>query len=300
VSGTKPPAEVAIDDALVRALIASQHGDLADLPITHAGSGWDNEIYRVGTDLAARLPRRALAVDLIAHEHQWLPVVASLITPLGISVPEPVRLGAADDTYPWPWMICRWVPGRVALGTPLASDDGVALARQIGELFARVHVKAPGDLPRNHVRGVPLEARAELVEQRLDTLSVSETIRSHWGTALSAPRHDGPAVWVLGDPHPGNLVLDDNHRLSGVIDFGDLTAGDSASDLAAAWLLFPDSPVARNTMRQMSGCDDACWTRARGWAIALATVILSASSDEPKMAAMAAAALDGLEQEPFD
>jgi aminoglycoside phosphotransferase (APT) family kinase protein len=49
---------------------------------------------------------------------------------------------------------------------------------------------------------------------------------------------DGPPIWLHGDLHPFNLVVNQG-RLSAVIDFGDLCAGDPATDLAVAWMLFP-------------------------------------------------------------
>jgi len=71
-----PPAEVPIDEALVCGLLAAQHPDLAELSLRLAGEGWDNAIWRLGQHLAVRLPRRPLAVDLIAHERRWLPGLA--------------------------------------------------------------------------------------------------------------------------------------------------------------------------------------------------------------------------------
>jgi len=52
--GDRPPAELAIGPSLVRALLEDQHGDLAHLPLTDVGSGWDNKLFRLGDDLAVR------------------------------------------------------------------------------------------------------------------------------------------------------------------------------------------------------------------------------------------------------
>ena len=57
----KPPAEVSIDSSLVRALLDEQHGDLASLALADIGEGRDNRIFRLGDDLAVRIPRRAVA-----------------------------------------------------------------------------------------------------------------------------------------------------------------------------------------------------------------------------------------------
>jgi aminoglycoside phosphotransferase (APT) family kinase protein len=49
--------EVATDAALVRRLLAAQFPDWADLPIERVPSaGTDNAIYRLGSDMAVRLP----------------------------------------------------------------------------------------------------------------------------------------------------------------------------------------------------------------------------------------------------
>jgi aminoglycoside phosphotransferase (APT) family kinase protein len=86
-------------------------------------------------------------------------------------------------------------------------------------------------------------------------------------------------VWLHGDVHPLNILVDDG-RVSAVIDFGDLTAGDPASDLAVAWMLFP--PEARPAFRTACGARepvvDALWTRAWGWALALGVAL--ANGDE--------------------
>lgn len=70
-----PAAEIDIDDGLVRRLLADQHPDLAALPLTPVANGWDNAIFRLGADLAVRLPRRQLAADLVVNEQRWLPEV---------------------------------------------------------------------------------------------------------------------------------------------------------------------------------------------------------------------------------
>jgi hypothetical protein len=54
-----PAAEVQIDESLVRALLQTQHPELAASDITPVDSGWDNAVFRLGPKLAVRIPRRA-------------------------------------------------------------------------------------------------------------------------------------------------------------------------------------------------------------------------------------------------
>ena len=69
-----------------------------------------------------------------------------------------------------------------------------------------------------------------------------------------------------------NLVGDDG-RLVGVIDWGDLGVGDPATDLAAAWMLFPPE-VHEDVWAAYGGLSEATGARARGWAIFFGTVLL--------------------------
>ena len=65
------------DPALVRRLLAEQFPSWSDLPLTRVGShGTDNDVYRLGTDLAVRLPIVAWAQRQALLEARWLPLLA--------------------------------------------------------------------------------------------------------------------------------------------------------------------------------------------------------------------------------
>jgi aminoglycoside phosphotransferase (APT) family kinase protein len=72
--GTRPAAEVRIDATLVRRLVAVQFPRWASLAVAPVDSaGWDNTIFRLGSRLAARLPRRRIGAEQVGKEHRWLP-----------------------------------------------------------------------------------------------------------------------------------------------------------------------------------------------------------------------------------
>jgi len=110
-----PAAEIDIPVELVRDLLREQHRDLADLPLRVLANGWDNVLVRIGEELVARLPRRAVAVDLIRREQEWLPQLAPA---LPLPIPVPVRLGRPGCGYPWPWTVLAYLPGEPAAVTP--------------------------------------------------------------------------------------------------------------------------------------------------------------------------------------
>jgi aminoglycoside phosphotransferase (APT) family kinase protein len=266
----------------VGALLAEQQPDLASLALRLVANGWDNAVFRLGDELAVRLPRRALAAALIEHEQRWLPTLAPT---LPLPIPAPVRRGAPSPQhgYPWAWSVVHWFDGGVALDTPPA--DSRAAADVLGRFVAALHRPAPDDAPRNPYRGIALAQRTGLLHdavRRLDSVVDGAAALERWADLVTTPRWTGPPVWVHGDLHPANVVVRDG-TVAAVIDFGDLTAGDPATDLALAWMLFPTDVDARGVFRDAAGvaADPDTWCRAEGWALALGLAILAGSADNP-------------------
>ena len=290
-----PAAEVDVGLGVVRTLLAEQCSDLAELELTELAYGWDNAIFRLGPGLTVRLPRRALAAELVEHEQRWLPGLAST---LPLPIPAPVRIGRPSGSYPWSWSVCPWLPGVVATRVP--PDDPFDAAVTIGEFLSALHQVAPGDAPANPYRGVPLGQRTAVAVARVHQLRPvllidAPSVVACWSDLVATRPWSGPPLWLHGDLHPANLLVDEG-RLSAVIDFGDITAGDPATDLAVAWMLLPDE--ARATFRSAAGdVDDDTWARARAWALSLALAYLANSADNPTFARLGeqvlAAALAG-------
>ena len=283
VTSNMPAAEVEIDEALVRALLIDQHLDLAGLAITSLGSGWNNAIFRLGEQYTIRLPRRALAAVLIEQEQRWLP---SLAPELPLPVSAPLRTGRAALGYPWTWSIGPWFPGAMAAVCP-PPDSELAAAVTMAEFLRALHRPAPWDAPANPYRGVPLAERDVVTRDRIrhlgDTID-GPRVLAVWESAVAAPRWSGPPLWLHGDLHPANVLVN-NGRISAVIDFGDMTAGDPATDLAVAWMMF--SPTARLVFRAASApIEAATWTRARGSALAHSLACLANSADNRTIADM--------------
>ncbi|MFY9926680.1 MAG: aminoglycoside phosphotransferase family protein [Streptosporangiaceae bacterium] len=284
-----PAAEVEVSADLVRRLLADQHPDLARLPVEFLANGWDNELYRIGDRLVARLPRRAVAAEIIKNEQRWLPGLAPR---LPLPIPYPERTGGPAHGYPYSWSVVPYLPGVPA--AQVRSFDPAGAAAAVGGFLGALHGPAPADAPANPFRGVPLAERAGSFAANLALLDGQadhdhldrDAVLRVWDAALAAPGYGGPPVWLHGDLHPANLLVNDG-QVSGVIDFGDITAGDPASDLSVAWMLLPLRCHASFwSAYQAAGgadgrADDALWARARGWALNLAMVFLAHSEDNP-------------------
>ncbi len=277
-----PAAEVDIDDRLVRRLLADQHPDLADLPLTLVANGWDNVIFRLGSDLTVRLPRRQLAADLVANEQRWLPELAPR---LPIPIPTPLRIGLPHDTYPWRWSIGPWFDGEVAADVALA--DPAAQARRLGGFVAALHTPAPVDAPFNAFRGQSIDELRPRVAVNIARLGDSidgGVVGACFDQLADVEDWLGDPVWLHGDLHSANMLVRDG-AICAVIDFGDITSGDPAVDLAIGWMLF-DAAGLEEFRSSTGAIDDATWSRGQAWALHFALLYLLHSADNPRFTRM--------------
>jgi aminoglycoside phosphotransferase (APT) family kinase protein len=181
----------------------------------------------------------------------------------------------------------------VATIAPFGSPAVAATA--LGEFLLALHLPAPPAAPENPFRGVPLADRDERLRRQLAQMADAldgPAVLTAWDELVATPVWSGAPVWLHGDLRPGNLLVD-HGRLSAVIDFGDITAGDPATDLSIAWMLFDGS--ARRELRATVGADEDLWQRARGWALALGVAYVASSANDPVLSgeghALIAAAL---------
>ncbi len=290
-----PPPEITVGPALVRELLADQHPDLSGRELRPVEAGWDNTLYRLGDDLAVRLPHRLAAADRVETELHWLPQVAPRLT---LPVPVPIRAGLPARGYPWRWSVVRWIEGAPADVDPPDSGQAAAWAAFLRSL----HTAAPSDAPRNPFRGTPLTQRAHYTAARLQRLQaatphISSAVLDIWETALAAPL-DSPDTWIHGDLHPRNVLVEGG-IFTGVIDWGDLAAGDPATDLASIWTLLPGTAARAGALAAYGPVSAATRARARGWALALGLVLLETGrADNPRNAAIGAAILGRLLEAP--
>ncbi len=271
-----PAAEIAITEELVRGLLHDQTPELANRPLTLLASGFDNVIYRLGEQHLVRLPRRQFAVALAHNEMRILPRIAEHLPQ---PIPAPLHIGIPQAEYPWPWSIVPWLEGTTAAESPLNADGAEELAVFWASLHNLDRSFYPSDATPNPWRGVPLETRVESFEANTRQLAalgepLDEELAQLWHAARTAATSQSGCL-IQGDPHGRNMLTRSGH-LAAVLDWGDITWGDAASDLASLWMLISD-PSARTQAiatyraqaRHADATDafEALLLRARGWAL---------------------------------
>ncbi|HEY0240826.1 MAG TPA: phosphotransferase [Friedmanniella sp.] len=281
---TLHPGQLAVDEQTVRALLAEQLPQWADLEVRLLPqTGTVNAVARLGEGLAARFPlqpgpvadvRRTLAAEVDAARR--------LAGRVSVPVPEVVALGEPGHGYPLPWSVQTWLPGADGTCVDPGGSNGFArdLAALVGEL-----------------RAVPTGGRTFVGERRTNRggvvadhdgwvrtcLSRSAglldvpALATLWDRLRVLPRGPEPDLTTHGDLIPGNvLVVTDQDgagpepRLAGLLDVGGTGPADPALDLVGAWHLLDDGPRSafRDALRDEPtvGCDDEQWARGVAWA----------------------------------
>ncbi|WP_433579134.1 phosphotransferase [Nocardia brasiliensis] len=254
--------EIEVSAELVRALLREQHPDLAGLAIREVVGGWGNQMWRLGDELVVRMQRMDPTPELQLKERRWLPVLAPR---LPLPVPRPVRFGAPSEVFPKHWTVMTWVPGEPLDHTSISR--GTDAADTLAGFLQALHVAAPAAAPTTKDRGAHPGIYTDGFENLLRAVAldgIAADVREVWADAAGAPAWAAPPVWVHGDLHPANVAVSDG-TISGIVDFGDMFAGDPAWDLAAAWVLLPEGTATR-FFDTYAHADESALRRARGLA----------------------------------
>ena len=190
--------ELDIDDALVRQLVVEQFPDWAELPLERAGDGTVNVIYRLGDELALRLPRRDGTEALDDREAR---ILAALASRLPVEIPRPVAHGRPGAGYPWFWSVHTWLEGALPDGS-LPADEVAGLDQGPAGGRLRGAPEPAGGRSR------PLAALEEYVRDALTRVDAPGALEL-WERAARAPQWDGPRVWIHCDLDARNVLVRD-------------------------------------------------------------------------------------------
>ncbi|SEO53168.1 aminoglycoside phosphotransferase family protein [Paenibacillus sp. OV219] len=268
-AGSLHAGEVRVDAALVKRLLAGQFPQWVELPLVRVKStGTDNAIYRLGDELSVRLPRIESATGQAEKELHWLPKLAPY---LPLAIPTPIAIGEPAEGYPWQWAVYRWFSGVDAIVGRI--DNLAEAAKAMAQFVAALHRIDPtgGPLPAGSRRD-KLAMRDELVLKIIADMHGEidhEAAADAWSAAMKLPEWQGEPVWIHGDLHAGNLLIDEG-RLTAVIDFGCIGVGDPAYDMLFAWSIL--DAQTREIFRAELQPDEQTWVRGKGFALSMGLI----------------------------
>jgi aminoglycoside phosphotransferase (APT) family kinase protein len=240
-----------------RALVLEWCPDIVGFSFRPVGEGWDSYAYLVDDAWIVRLPRRPEVAARLLTEPRLLPWLAPQL-PAAVPVPDVVSPAGGEP-------FC--VRHRIVRGEPVSGGFPTALGLDLGRFLAALHtVPADGAV----VRGVPdaLTVReavsGDLASMRARVLPLLDPADRRLGAELldQVATFGGDRL-VHADLGPDH-VLEQEGRLSGVIDWSDARVGDPAIDLA--WALHATPPnFAQAAQRSYGGVDADTLTRSHAW-----------------------------------
>ncbi|MFA8450261.1 MAG: phosphotransferase [Bacteroidales bacterium] len=260
MSNFKPKKEIKINKEIVKRLIDEQFSNCSDLDINYLCSGWDNENYLLGSDYVVRLPRRMSSTRLILNEIRCLNLLKDS---LSINTPFPILEGKPSDEYSEKWVIYPFFEGNTVINSDLNNSQAECFAMFLKELHSFSIVNAPN----NPYRSIPLREKSDLVEKGFKVLFENKLfdikkIERIWNKAVLL--NLDKKCLIHGDLHSKNII-EKNGNIIAVIDWGDITLGDPATDLACLWMLFEKD--SRQIIFNNYGIDNSLFYRSMGWAI---------------------------------
>jgi aminoglycoside phosphotransferase (APT) family kinase protein len=267
-------ADVTLSQMEAASLIDRQFPELAPAQLESWGEGWDNWAYLVNGQYVFRFPRRQIGAALIERELRSLPHFGPYLPE---PVPAPRFVGFPAGNYPYPFMGYPMLAGvtacRMEWTEELRAINAVPLARFLAVLHSiPVDADTLRWAPTDEIERANIRKRAPMLIERLRRVSSKVNDIDIGGLIDLVERlyatipYDGPICWVHGDLYARHLLVDERHRLCGVIDWGDVHLGDPALDISIAISFLP--PSARTAFRKAYGpIDDATWDRARFKAI---------------------------------
>jgi aminoglycoside phosphotransferase (APT) family kinase protein len=263
-------ADVTLTREEATRLVEHQCPELAPATLEPLGTGWDNTAYTVNERWVFRFPRRKIAVGLLENEARILPQLAPH---LPLRIPEPVWHGHPEGDYPYPFAGYELLPGTTACAVEWTPGERLRNAATLGRFLAALHgvpvddetlARGPGD----DIARADLKKRAPMILERLEKLEADgaevdgAAVRGWVSRLVDTPPWRQRARWVHGDLYARHLLVDEHHRVTGVLDWGDVHLGDPAVDLCLAFTFLP--PEARGVFREAYGdIDEATWNRAR-------------------------------------
>lgn len=268
-----PEADIEITEKFVRNLVTTQFPEFSEHSISFLSEGFDNANFRLGDSLMIRLPRRTLGAELVKSEIEWLP---KLEHQLPISVPAPIKIGKPSEAYPWSWSIVSFFEGNSALYESISESE----IEKLVHFLKVLHHVNPSGAPSNPYRGVPLSSRDQDVKNRIkeieqNGIAVPSPIKNLWEMAIAEPIDSKPCL-IHGDLHPNNIVVKDG-EIQAIIDWGDVTKGDPATDLVSFWMLIEDSELRRKAF-EAYGASQSIIKRSIGWAVFYVALFLNPDS----------------------
>jgi aminoglycoside phosphotransferase (APT) family kinase protein len=277
-------AEWEVSEELAHKLINSQFPQLASKSVKKLGHGWDNTVFLVGAEYVFRFPRREVAIKRLMMEGKILPKLKDYVS---IAYSLPMFFGEGDYEYPAPFQGYPYLSGEFPIG--LTDKQRALSATTLAQFLKSLHafpvkIAQENGVQHDHRDMTDIAMRKEKMHKFISDLALhfcEEDYRtiSNYLEQLRTERVKQKYVFLHGDLHFKNMLVDDNGRISGIIDWGDINIGHPACDLNVVYSFLP--PDARSGFfKEYGDVDEETKILARLIAIYIPFLIMKQAIDD--------------------
>jgi aminoglycoside phosphotransferase (APT) family kinase protein len=277
-------AEWEVSEEMAHKLISSQFPQLASKSVKKLGHGWDNTVFLVGAEYVFRFPRREVAINRLRIEGKILPMLKDYVS---IAYSVPLFFGEGDYDYPAPFLGYPYLSGEFPIGLTdqQRALSATTLARFLKSLHAfPIQIAQENGVQHDHRNMTDIALRKEKTHKFITDLALhfSEEeyhVISNYLEQLETEKVKQKHVFLHGDLHFKNMLVDINGRVSGIIDWGDINIGHPACDLNLVYSFLP--PDARsNFFKEYGVVDEETKLLARLIAIYIPILIMMQAIDD--------------------
>lgn len=239
------PDKVVSEQGAAR-IIEKQFPQLKPVKAVVLGEGFDNVVFLVNNKFVFRFPRREFAAELIQTENKILPVLSSL---LPIPIPNPIFQGVLEGGNPWTYGGYKSLPGKTPkrLSEEQRMKSAIPLALFLRVLHSFPHTVAQElQVPFDQIGRMDLNKRRPMFQILLEEAFEKELIQKdmyqllqEFLISVQSLSMVQKQTLVHGDLHIRNMLVDEEGKVSAVIDWGDTHLGHPAIDLSIVYSFLP-------------------------------------------------------------
>jgi aminoglycoside phosphotransferase (APT) family kinase protein len=255
-------------------IVERRFPELAPVRASYLGAGMDSVAFEVNGTWVFRFPLRASVEAQLFVERAMLPVLGPL---LPITIPRFEFAGRPDHDFPLHFAGYAKLPGVSATEVEPQRTDFPAIGRQLGPFLTAIHRYPVADAEKmgtgthrmeqdyEDVRASALEL-IEPVASCLGGLAASR-LRARLLAAEPVPAPPWPVTLCHYDLAAEHVLLDETGaRVTGVIDWGDISIGDPTVDFVGLYAWGGEAFV-RAVLDNYEGVvDERVLDRVRPWA----------------------------------
>ena len=249
------PTKVIQIDTVIQ-ILNEQFPNILIKSIEQIGEGFDNTVFILNEEILLRYPRREVAVSILKTEKKLLPFLKDYIS---FQTTIPFLFGQPSEKFNWPFLGYNFIKGKPPIR--LNRQERINMIEPLANILKQLHsiplsILSHLNLPGDELKRLDIKYRKpqllKYVEEAIklnlipDKMKIKQYIEN---LQVGVPKT--PLVLVHGDLHVKNMIVNDEHRLEGIIDWGDAHIGQRELDLSIVFSIIPSDK--RESFYEMYG-----------------------------------------------